>query len=493
MSKGNGQAGSSCIICNTPPTCFHEYEIKTVENKKENVLFHYPVKHQHPVIIINRIHPEKLSDYTFTLKGQCVNGHEDCPRIVFPNEKDKFLYGNSSKNYSLEYSDKYSLTNMALLQWLEEFFCFNTKKIIPNYYPLHVRECSKLINLAALAIYPSHKMSINFTYGTEASLNKVSDKGKRHEYSDEEYDALKNSGIGDKKWSDIGKQIATTSTSCELAVEVEVGLFKEKTTLTLLEEEKKSDTNPVIKIGSFIKDIAGSLTSEKGKTKNLGPIRDLQFVSPKIEFLGKKELKLAKNEPYFEYSFSGGFNPLFGIKLIVDLVDAILSAIPITKAGAVAWREVRTALEESKKKFQNPETKAGAYIATGIDLILYGEIGGIHFKLFNDQNQEVTGEAQGGGKLDAEIRGFVEGGAKIWIIEGSVEAEVKVVTGIGGNVVVNDKGLALKWAHEGIKVKARVQLTAKAKTISTQYNMQSEPIILSEPYESEPAYFINFN
>lgn len=491
MSKGNGQAGSSCVICNTPPTCFHEYEIKTIENKKENVLFHYPVKHQHPVIIINRIHPQKSSDYTFTLKGKCVNGHEDCPKIVVGNNSGMHLNGESQDKFPLRYSDEYSFKEMALFQWLEEFFCFDIKKLTANYYPLDVSECTRRIHWAGLAIYPSHKMSIAFNYGTEASSEEIADRKRRYQYSNQELEELRNNGIGNKKWSDIGKQIGTTSTSCELVIEAEIGETKENITLKLSEKEQYSDKNPVIKISSWIKKINGSLLSGK---ENIGPIRDIKFISPKIEISGKKELKIEENKLYFEYSANGGFNPLFGIRMAVDLIDVVLSVIPVTGPAAELWREIRTVMENSKKKMENSNKKLAGYVIAGIDLIIYGEIGNINFKVCNDQKKDIFCEAEGGGKLDAQIKGFIEGGAKCWFVEGAIEASTQLKTSINIMAKADRDGIAYEWGHEGAKCifMAEVSLGTSKKRDAIKYEMKPLELVLGEPYQSDPFYILNF-
>ena len=225
----------------------------------------------------------------------------------------------------------------------------------------------------------------------------------------------------------------------------------------------------------------------------------LSGFGPNIEISGAKELKQNGNAICFEYSANAEFAPLIGLRAIIDLVDVALQCInailpSVGYAAAKAWRELRTAMENSKKNFELNDGNGG-YVKVGIDLILTGEFGNCKVSIYNDANNKLAGRGEGGAALSAEVKGYLEGEIKIWVIEGSLNASATAKTGIGGSLIVEPEGFGTCWKHDGVKVIFECELKAGIRDKSPSANYSTQPLVitLAESYESDTYFIHEFN
>jgi|GEM_PF-4212774 len=225
----------------------------------------------------------------------------------------------------------------------------------------------------------------------------------------------------------------------------------------------------------------------------------LSGFGPNIEISGAKELKQNGNAICFEYSANAEFAPLIGLRAIIDLVDVALQCInailpSVGYAAAKAWRELRTAMENSKKNFELNDGNGG-YVKVGIDLILTGEFGNCKVSIYNDANNKLAGRGEGGAALSAEVKGYLEGEIKIWVIEGSLNASATAKTGIGGILIVEPEGFGTCWKLDGVKVVFECELKAGIRDKSPSANYSTQPLVitLAESYESDTYFIYEFN
>lgn len=489
-SEQNGKAGESCTDCDSTPTCFQQYTIKDSTGK---AIIDVPLTHPGKISMTRILQSKKDANYTFEIKGNCVNGNEKCPITQLPN--GEFLYGTATQEDILSYSDSYKWSNMTLLQWLKEYFVLDPTKISSRLYALLVSEHNSMVHLATLAVYPTYKLSIKFTYGKEISAAKVEDRKSRYQYTRAE--AKKITKQAGKKWSQLNKELSKVESENGLSGEAEIGEFEESIGLTFNEKERYSDDNPIFKIKSLINKVNDSLLSNNG---NIGPVRDITLIGPNIEITGAKELKQNGNNLYFEYSATAEFAPLIGVRATIDLIDVALqclnAALPSVGSGAAkAWRELRKAMLNAKNNYETSDGKGG-YVSVGVDLILTGEMGNCSVKIYNTANNKPAGEGKVGGKMKAEVKGYIEGEAKVWVIKGSLSASGSAETGIGASLLVDPEGIGACWEHDGVKIKFEGEIAAGINDdpdYTVDYSITPIVLTLADPYESEPNYIFAFN
>lgn len=190
--------------------------------------------------------------------------------------------------------------------------------------------------------------------------------------------------------------------------------------------------------------------SGSGKVKLL----DIDFDYPKLEFKGKGGLKVSENTglPFIERSIAVGLNPLIGVKLTVDLIQAFTAVYGAERAVAKI-REAAQAMEDDFKKGDN-----AAYVGA----MLYFLVGGalkVGFELKSNEAKEY--EFQLGslirGELDVGVFSNIRGGVRYWIVEGYFEADARVeAKGLFELESTHNGGLDLVFFHNGVKAKVKV-------------------------------------
>lgn len=486
----DGKAGDSCTVCETPPKCFHQY---TIIDSNGKTIVNVPETHQGKASITRILQSKKNATYSFKLKGKCRRGNDECPMTSLPNAE--YLYGTNTKEDILSYSDSYNWSNMTLLRWLKEYFVFDVTKLSTRFHPLPIIECNNLVHLATLVIYPTYKLSIKFTFGKEISAAKAEDRRPRYKYTKAEAEEI--TGQTGKQWSEVNKQLVKVDSSNGFSGKAEIGEFEEDLGLVFSENERYSDDNPIFKIKSLVEKVNNSLLSNNG---NIGPVRDITLIGPNIEITGTKELKQNGTDLYFEYSAALEFAPLIGVRATIDLIDVALQSInaiipTLGYTAAKSWRELRKGMINAKKNYETSDGKGG-YVIVGVDLILTGEIGNCSVAIYNDIKNNPAGRGKVGGQLKAEVKGYVEGEAKLWIIKGSLSASGSAETGIGASLLVDKKGVGACWSHDGVKIKLEGKIVAEINDdsdYSLDYSITPIVIPIADPYESEPNYIFNFN
>ncbi|KXF83008.1 hypothetical protein [Enterovibrio coralii] len=190
--------------------------------------------------------------------------------------------------------------------------------------------------------------------------------------------------------------------------------------------------------------------SDSGKVK----LVSIDFDYPKLEFKGSGKLKLSDKtgSPYIERAISVGLNPLVGVRMKIDLIQAFAAAYGAERAVA----KIREAAKAMEDDFN--EGKDAAYVGAE----LYFTVGGVMkvgFELKSNEAKEYEFQVGSAvrGEVDVGVITNIRGGVRYWVIEGYFEADARIeAKALFELESTHNGGLDLVFFHNGVIAKVRV-------------------------------------
>lgn len=476
-------AGSPTCDCSNPDSCIHSIKVTPKGGSKS---FEYKQSGSLPDIYLHDKDGKGAEVDIAILSKGCVSGSSGCPAAaLFSDDNDEY-FGDLTPGSHME-----TLTFVDdIEQKVENYNIVDLVSVIalgkiedaPNTkYELHVGECggypipSKtfttksgkqasmavgplMASVSSIYVLPKYDYELGVTVAYGLSVDELSDNERRTIMKQSNLESGHNPNhihTASKGWT---KKVPGMSVNQSLSM-------KGNAKLTIGSDTKEFSADIVQKEFTQYKDDLSMLKkselalstlnkmfaqSDAGKVK----LASIEFKYPKLTFTGKGTLTVSNNtgSPYLERSVFVGLDPLIGVSLKLDFIQAFATAYGVERIVAKI-REQALEMEEAFKRGEN-----AAYAGAELFLLVSGALkAGFEVKSNEQKEYEYQLGSAVGGELLIRLATNIRGGVRYWIVEGSFEAgasaEAKAMFELDSP---KEDQLDLVFFHNGIVAKVSV-------------------------------------
>ncbi|MCT8350848.1 hypothetical protein [Photorhabdus kayaii] len=479
---------SAVCDCKTPDPCIHKLVLKVGKR-----VFHY--NQIEPIGDIWVVDEAEGIPVSVSLVGkQCITENAHCPKAVFyspDNPAFQFyeLDKNPIKGPGVDYEISFSRHNLPVDPIANDPLGFIASSLfqqgdlnsLPHTdYILALTQCYgqpfaqrsfllpddkvKMLMLGRvdalstkIHVLPQYEWTLDVTIGAEQEVRERSAAERKAEALKERKKTNPNAKKPGQNWHKhtAGYELTDTLTA-EGSFAYKLGPYSHTLTRELEEEfkEKRKKLGLVNKGLQAVETLQKLFSSEGSQEIKL---LEVEIQTPEIKLSGGSKLVNATHgdAAYFEHTVSVALEPLIGIKLRLDLIEAFATEFGVEKLIALI-REQGLKGQEAVKEGRN-----GAYLGAQLDMILEGALN-LSFKYAS--NEEHKMEFQLGdmvrGTLAIKAETNIQAGFKYYLVEGYFRAEADIEAEGCFELDKQDKELSLVFFHEGITASYYVEYGA---------------------------------
>ncbi|OWO84097.1 hypothetical protein B5C26_03430 [Photorhabdus luminescens] len=469
---------SAVCDCKTPDLCIHKLVLKVGKR-----VFHY--NQIEPIGDIWVVDEAEGIPVSVSLVGkQCITENAHCPKAIFYSpDNPAFQFYELSKNPikgpGVDYEISFSRHNLPvdpiasdplgfIASWL---FQKGDLNCLPHTdYILTLTQCYgqpfaqrsfllpddkvKMLMLGRvdalstkIHVLPQYEWTLDITIGAEQEVRERSAEERKAEALEERQKNNPNAKKPGQNWHKhtAGYELTNTLT-VEGSFAYTLGPYSHTFTRELEKEfkEKRKKLGLVNKGLQAVETLQKLFSSEGSQEIKL---LEVEIQTPEIKLSGGSKLVNATHgdAAYFEHAVSVALEPLIGIKLRLDLIEAFATEFGVEKLIALI-RE-----QGLKGKAAVEEGRNGAYLGAQLDMILEGALN-LSFKYAS--NEEHKMEFQLGdmvrGTLAIKAETNIQAGFKYYLVEGYFNAEADIEAEGCFELDKQDKELSLVFFHHGI-------------------------------------------
>ncbi|MCC8466170.1 hypothetical protein [Photorhabdus bodei] len=469
---------SAVCDCKTPDPCVHKLVLKVGKR-----VFHY--NQIEPIGDIWVVDEAEGIPVSVSLVGkQCITENAHCPKAVFYSpdnpafqfyELDKNPIKGPGVDYEISFS-RHSLSvdpiaNDPLGFIASSLFQQGDLNSLPHTdYILALTQCYgqpfaqrsfllpddkvKMLMLGRvdalstkIHVLPQYEWTLDVTIGAEQEVRERSAAERKAEALKERKKTNPNAKKPGQNWHKhtAGYELTDTLTA-EGSFAYKLGPYSHTLTRELEKEfkEKRKKLGLVNKGLQAVETLQKLFSSEGSQEIKL---LEVEIQTPEIKLSGGSKLVNATHgdAAYFEHTVSVALEPLIGIKLRLDLIEAFATEFGVEKLIALI-REQGLKGEAAVEEGRN-----GAYLGAQLDMILEGALN-LSFKYAS--NEEHKMEFQLGdmvrGTLAIKAETNIQAGFKYYLVEGYFNAGADIEAEGCFELDKQDKELSLVFFHEGI-------------------------------------------
>lgn len=475
-------AGSPTCNCKNPDTCIHALTLKLGDKAyeyKQDDFFS-------SISIINKT--KQPIPLTLSLSGKsCVSDNPECPKGIIYNPDSKQTLKTFTQgivNYELDYvfADQNIITDT--INFIEQHILNHKSPLdwLPQqHYILRVGQCygdpfvsetinfingaRQIVNIAPhdrlwtlIYIYPNFKWKASVTIQAKQEVIEASDQELKKEQRQENKDTDKMSR-NTRGWTK--RNIFSIIDSLEIGGSLSYELnnnspIELSSQLKRDFKQKAKQLTPLQETITWFDKITGKLSTNEGKGADIKLLKaDMQF--PKLVIEGSGELTENNNahSVYMKGKVSVVFDPLIGIRITLDLLQAFAACYHFDQFTAIV-REELTAREKSVNNGNN-----GAYVGLSFDLYLEGTIK-TTVSCESDADNKLSWNLDDGNEIALEI-GIsinVRTGIKFYLVEGAFSVIGKGYAKGMVSLKSTDScdNITAVFYHNGVKVEVGVSM-----------------------------------
>lgn len=476
-------AGSPKCHCKNPDTCIHSFTLTVKERS-------FTYRQSGFVGAVDTIDESSTGvPVSLSLVGKtCVSGNPKCPQgMIYSENKSSTLmsFNNGTMNYTAHYNPDAgnTLDSFEGITFLNKYVLTKDpmKNMVPTPYILRVGQCQggdfvnrplnfmdgvQILNMAPadslwtlVNVYPAFSWATDLTVEISESTKKYSEAERRKIQKAKNVSADK-AQRGARGWTTLPEHEITRELDIEGSLSYKFNGVDHPYSTALLKKEYKKNPDKLSVLNKAQASITKLNELFAGTQSQGGTVKLIttEIIYPKLKLSGGGELREneASDSMYMEYKVSLGMDPLIGMRLTFDLIQAFAAWYKTDILVAA----VREQLMSGKQAVE--EGKNAAFAGMKLNLIAEAEVDlGLQFTSDADGlwQWQAMGSSEVKGTLILDVH--VQAGVRYYVVNGAldIKASAKAELMLGLDDSRKDQ-VDMVFYHNGITAEVHVSFTA---------------------------------